>query len=109
IAITAGSRGIHQIDRIIKHTVDAVKHFGFRPYLVPAMGSHGGATAEGQLEILSHLGITEESMGTEIRSSMDVALMGYTENGVPAYLDKHASKADGIIVLNRIKAHTAFN
>ncbi|MFB4165092.1 DUF2088 domain-containing protein [Alteribacillus sp. JSM 102045] len=108
IAITAGSRGIYNIDGILKDTLDAVRSFGYTPFLVPAMGSHGGATAEGQLEVLQHLGITDKTMGAEVRSSMDVELIGYTENGVPAYMDKHAFHADGIIVVNRIKAHTAF-
>ncbi|WP_018922064.1 lactate racemase domain-containing protein [Salsuginibacillus kocurii] len=108
IAITAGSRGIHAIAELLKETVQTVQGAGYKPFLVPAMGSHGGATAEGQLEVLDHLGVTENTMGAEIRSSMEVELIGYTENGVPAYMDKHAFQAEGIIVVNRVKAHTAF-
>jgi hypothetical protein len=72
------------------------------------MGSHGSATAQGQIEVLEHLGITEESVGAEIRSSMEVELLGYTEKGQPVYMDKNAFHAEGILVINRIKAHTAF-
>ena len=108
IAITAGSRGIANIVQILKETVSVLKELGYRPFLVPAMGSHGGATAEGQVEVLKHLGITEEAVGAEIRSSMDVELIAYTEDGVPVYMDKHAYHADGIVVVNRVKPHTAF-
>ncbi|WP_408007988.1 DUF2088 domain-containing protein [Pseudalkalibacillus sp. A8] len=108
IAITAGSRGITNIVKILQSVVITVKEMGFKPFLVPAMGSHGGATAEGQLEVLRHLGITEESMGVPIRSSMDVELISHTPNGTPVYMDENAYHADGIIVVNRVKAHTAF-
>lgn len=108
IAITAGSRGIANIVQILKESVTYLKNAGYRPFLVPAMGSHGRATAEGQIEVLKHLGITEESVGAEIRSSMDVELLGHTAKGQPVYMDKTAYHADGILVINRIKAHTAF-
>ncbi|MFB5663243.1 lactate racemase domain-containing protein [Alteribacillus sp. HJP-4] len=108
VAITAGSRGITNIDQITKHVVEYVKNLGLIPFLVPAMGSHGGATAQGQREVLKHLHITEEAVGAEIRSSMEVELTGHTEEGVPVYIDKHACSAGGIIVVNRVKAHTAF-
>ncbi|WP_252314122.1 lactate racemase domain-containing protein [Sinobaca sp. H24] len=108
IAITAGSRGIYGIDRMLAYTVETVKQFGCVPFLVPAMGSHGGATAEGQRSVLEHLGITEETSGAEILSSMEVAHVADTANGIPAYMDKNAYQADGIIAINRIKAHTAF-
>ncbi|GLB60589.1 nickel-dependent lactate racemase [Cytobacillus sp. NCCP-133] len=108
IAITAGSRGISNIVQILKETVTYLKNSGYRPFFVPAMGSHGGATAEGQIEVLKHLGITEETVGAEIRSSMDVELLGHTPRGQPVYMDKNAYQADGILVINRIKAHTAF-
>lgn len=109
IAITSGSRGISGIDKITKFTVDAVREFGYEPFIVAAMGSHGGATAEGQLEVLHHLGITESAMGTEVKSDMDVHLLGHTPDNVPVYIDQNAYESDGIIVLNRIKVHTAFN
>ncbi|MGG3471282.1 lactate racemase domain-containing protein [Neobacillus pocheonensis] len=108
IAITAGSRGICNIVEILRECVNYLKAAGYKPFLVPAMGSHGAATAQGQIEVLHHLGITEESIGAEIRSSMEVELLGHTEKGQPVYMDKNAFHADGILVINRIKAHTAF-
>ncbi|MCA1848146.1 MAG: nickel-dependent lactate racemase, partial [Actinobacteria bacterium] len=79
-----------------------------RPFVIPAMGSHGGATAEGQVEILRSLGVTEESVGAEIRSSMEVVELGQTESGVPVYMDRIASEADGVVIVGRIKQHTDF-
>ncbi len=76
--------------------------------MVPAMGSHGGATASGQILVLKELGISEESVGMPIRASMDTVLVGITPGGLPAYTDRIASEADGIILLNRVKAHTQF-
>lgn len=108
IAITAGSRGISNMIEILRVCVSYLKNAGYKPFLVPAMGSHGSATAQGQIEVLEHLGITEESVGAEIRSSMEVELLGYTEKGQPVYMDKNAFHAEGILVINRIKAHTAF-
>lgn len=108
IAITAGSRGISNIVEILQECVRYLKDAGYKPFLVPAMGSHGAGTAQGQIEVLHHLGITEESVGAEIRSSMEVELLGQTEKGQPVYMDKNAYHADGILVINRIKAHTAF-
>ncbi len=108
IAITAGSRGIANISEILKSVVSSLRELGYKPFVVPAMGSHGGATAEGQVQVLEHLGITEDKIGAEIRSSMEVNLIAHTEQGVPIYMDKHAAEADGIIVVNRVKAHTAF-
>ncbi|ARI78667.1 nickel pincer cofactor-dependent isomerase, group 22 [Halobacillus mangrovi] len=108
IAITVGSRGIANIPEIV-HSVGAeIKKRGAIPFIIPAMGSHGGATAEGQVEVLKGLGVTEESTGCEIRSSMDVVEVGKTEDGIPVYTDKHAYHADGIIVMGRVKAHTDF-
>lgn len=97
IAITAGSRGIANVDVITKAIVDFVKKKGAHPFIVPAMGSHGGATAEGQLQILEGYNITEESMGCPIRSSMETVLLGTSELGKPVYLDKIAYHSDGII------------
>jgi hypothetical protein len=108
IAITAGSRGISNMIEILRVCVSYLKNAGYKPFLVPTMGSHGSATAQGQIEVLEHLGITEESVGAEIRSSMEVELLGYTEKGQPVYMDKNAFHAEGILVINRIKAHTAF-
>lgn len=108
VAITAGSRGIANVDIITRAIVDFVRGRGAVPFIVPAMGSHGGATAQGQREILAGYGITEESMGCEIRSSMEVVRLGTTEAGLPVYLDKNAAGADGIILSCRIKPHNAF-
>src|SRR3712207_1359317 len=108
VAITAGSRGISGIDVVLRSLVGILKDAGARPFIIPAMGSHGGATAEGQVEILRSLGVTEESVGAEIRSSMEVVELGETESGVPVFMDRIASEADGIIVVGRIKKHTDF-
>ena len=108
IAITVGSRGINNIARLAKATVEAVRAKGGNPFIIPAMGSHGGATAEGQLEILASYDVSEETMGCEIRSSMEVVkLEGNLEMSV--FMDKHAYESDGVILLNRIKPHTAFH
>lgn len=108
IAIAVGSRGMDRLVDITAATVQYLKDLGATPFIVPSMGSHGGATAEGQREVLAHLGVTEESVKAEIRSSMEVVKLGELPNGLPVYIDKYASKADGIVVINRIKPHTAF-
>jgi len=108
IAITAGSRGIANIALITKAIVDFVKKQGASPFIVPAMGSHGGATAQGQTEILRSYHITEKSMGCPIISSMEITKIGVNEEGMDVYIDKHAAAADGIIVACRIKPHSAF-
>ncbi|MDQ3913258.1 MAG: nickel-dependent lactate racemase [Actinomycetota bacterium] len=108
VALTAGSRGIAQIDGILRQVVAILKEIGAEPFIVPSMGSHGGATAEGQVEILESLGVTEEFCGAPIRSSMEVVELGETERGVPVYMDRIASEADGVVLAGRIKAHTDF-
>jgi hypothetical protein len=108
VALTAGSRGIAQIDTILRSLVEILRDMGAKPFIVPSMGSHGGATAEGQVEILESLGVTEESCGAPIRSSMEVVELGETERGVPVYMDRTASEADGVVLVNRVKAHTDF-
>ncbi len=108
VAITAGSRGISQMDVIIKTIVDDLKALDTRPFIFPAMGSHGGATAEGQVRVLENMGITEASMGCPIHSSMEVVYLGDASDGYPIYVDQYATKADHIVVANRIKAHTKF-
>jgi len=108
VAIAVGSRGINKIAELTAVTVSFLKEQGAEPFIVPAMGSHGGATAEGQKEVLAHLGITEESVGCRILSSMDVVQVGELPNGLPVYVDKFAYEADGIVVINRVKPHTAF-
>jgi len=108
IAITAGSRGIDHIVDYLRTIGEFVREQGAEPFVVPAMGSHGGATASGQVGVLEGLGITEKSVGMPIHASMDTVLVGTTPNGLPAYTDRIASEADGIILVNRIKAHTQF-
>lgn len=108
IAITAGSRGIANVDIITKAIVDFCKEKGAQPFIIPAMGSHGGARAESQKELLAGYGITEEAMGCPIRSSMETVLLGYSRYGRPVYQDQYAHQADGIIVSCRIKPHNAF-
>jgi hypothetical protein len=107
IAITAGSRGIPHLVEIMAAMVGQLKEWGADPFIVPAMGSHGNATAEGQLEVLAGYGITEQSMGVPILSSMEVVETASVE-GVPLYCDKHAIEADGIVVCNKIKAHSNY-
>lgn len=108
VAITAGSRGIAQIDKIIRAAVDHVKSLGGVPFIVPAMGSHGGGTAAGQTQILEHYGITPEKMGCELRASMETIIVDRTPQGIPVHFDKHASQADHVLIVGRIKPHTGF-
>jgi hypothetical protein len=108
IAVAVGSRGICNLDRIVKRVIDDIKMIGGEPFIVPAMGSHGGATAEGQKDILYNYGINEEKMGVEVISCMDVVEVGKTEDGVPVYVDKTAYEADMIVPVGRVKVHTDF-
>lgn len=108
IAVTAGSRGVANVNVITRAIVDFCKEKGAHPFIVPAMGSHGGALAEGQKELLAGYDITEESMGCPIKSSMETVLLGYSQYGKPVYQDKYAYEADGIIISCRIKPHNAF-
>ena len=107
IAITAGSRGIANIPEILRTVVEEVKAAGGEPFLIPAMGSHGGATPHGQVEALRSLGITEDSICAPIVSSMEVDKIGEIR-GTPVYIDRNVLRADGIIVVGRIKPHTDF-
>lgn len=109
IAVTAGSRGIHDKPEVLRATGEWLRSAGAEPFIVPAMGSHGGATAEGQIEMLHSLGVTEESMGMPIRATMDTVDLGRVEDGPAAHLDANAAGADGIIAVNRVKAHTDFS
>jgi hypothetical protein len=108
IAVTAGSRGIAGIDLILKTVVAALRVAGADPFLVPAMGSHGGGTAEGQVAMLESLGVTEARVGAPIQASMEVVEVGRSEFGFPVWVDRYAAQADGIFVVNRIKPHTDF-
>jgi len=108
VAIAVGSRGIKELPLMVKMIVSVVKKAGGIPFIVPAMGSHAGATAQGQKNMLIQLGIKEEYIEAPIKSSMDTVVIGWTECGLPVHLDKYASEADGIIIINRIKPHTTF-
>lgn len=108
IAITAGSRGIANIDQILLAIVEYLKAHEASPFIIPAMGSHGGGRAEGQRELLREYGITEKTMGCPLIASMEVVNIGVTEDGREVYIDKAAASADGIIVAGRIKPHTGF-
>ncbi|GHO86291.1 lactate racemase domain-containing protein [Dictyobacter formicarum] len=109
IAISVGSRGIAHLALIVRTVASTLKHYGAEPFIVPAMGSHGGATPEGQRTVVESLGVTEEYCGVPIISSLEVDLLGTLPNGLPVYIDRVANAADGIIVLNRIKPHTDFS
>lgn len=108
VAITAGSRGISNLPLILKEIANELKVMGAHPFIVPAMGSHGGATAEGQIKVLRNLGITEESIGVPIKSTMETVQIGTTESGLAVYFDRYAAEADATIVVGRIKPHTSF-
>lgn len=108
VALGVGSRGISRLPETVRTVAAWFKAQGVHPFIVPSMGSHGGATAEGQRRILEQLGITEDSVGCPIQSCMDVVRVGTVGNGLPVYLDAAAHQADGIFVINRVKAHTAF-
>jgi hypothetical protein len=107
VALAVGSRGIVNIDVIARAAVEHVKALGGKPFIFPAMGSHGGGTADGQLSVLAHYGVTEAAMGCPVRATMDVVQIGETL-GLPVWLDRHAAEADWIGVLNRVKPHTDF-
>lgn len=108
IAVTAGSRGVANMALTIRTVCDFLKEIGCKPFIIPAMGSHGGSTAEGQRMILSSFGITEETMGVPIVSSMEAVCIYEFEDGFKVYVDKNAHEADGIVVINRVKPHTSF-
>ena len=108
VAIAAGSRGIANIAEILKAAVEFFKSLDAKPFIFPALGSHGGATAEGQVAVLAQLGVTDSYVQAPILSSMDVQQIGETEDGVPVFIDRHALDADHIVVVNRIKSHTKF-
>lgn len=108
LAITVGSRGIPKLDLMVKTICSVLKEWGAKPFIVPAMGSHSGATAEGQLEMLATYNISETSMGVPILSSMEVVEYGAMPDGTPLFCDKYAWESDGIIVFNKVKPHTDF-
>ncbi|MFC7140829.1 DUF362 domain-containing protein [Halosimplex aquaticum] len=108
VAVTAGSRGIRDVSTVLAAAVERLRERGFEPFVVPAMGSHGGATAEGQRETLAALGMTPETLGCEIRSSMAVEAVGEDDLGRPVYAARDALDADAVLLANRVKPHTDF-
>ncbi len=109
VAVTAGSRGIHDIATVVRAAVDWLTSVGAHPFVVPAMGSHGGATAEGQLAVLADLGITEQTMGVQVLATMETVVVGHLADGTPVHHDTEACAADGILLVNRVKPHTDFH
>src|SRR5690348_16330628 len=108
VAIGVGSRGISNIATIVKAVVDFWKEQGAKPFLFPAMGSHGAATAEGQADVLAHYGIHEATMGCPVISSLEVVSLGKTAEGLEAFMDANAFRADGVMLCGRVKWHTDF-
>ena len=108
IAVGVGSRGVNNIAECTRAVVAELKSLGAQPFIFPAMGSHGGATAEGQKEVLDGYGVTEDFVGCPVKSSMDVVELGKADDGMPVYLDKHAAEADAVALICRIKPHTNF-
>jgi hypothetical protein len=108
IAVSSGSRGIANISAITRTVVDCIREAGGHPFILPAMGSHGGASTEGQKQVLASYGITEESMGVPVEATMDVVQVDQLEDGTPVLLNRLALEADGIVLINRIKPHTSF-
>lgn len=108
VAVGAGSRGLSGRVELLRGAIDGLRDLGASPFVVPAMGSHGGATAEGQVAMMSSLGMTEEALGAEIRATMETIEVARTSEGMPLYLDRHAAAADRIFPVNRVKPHTCF-
>lgn len=109
IAVGVGSRGISNVQLIVKSVVGFLKERGFEPFIFPAMGSHGAATAEGQADVLAHYGIDEKNIGVPILSSLDVVPTGKTPEGIETFMDRNAYEADGVFLIGRIKWHTDFS
>lgn len=108
VAVGVGSRGVGGIREVVAGLVEALKEAGAKPFVFPAMGSHGASTAEGQALVLAHLGVSEETIGCPVRATMEAVRIGETEDGVAVFMDRNAYEADSVVVVNRIKPHTAF-
>ena len=108
VAIGVGSRGVARISEVVSALVEALKEAGAEPFVVPAMGSHGASTAEGQARVLAHLGVSEEGVGCPVRATMETVEIGETPAGVAVFMDRNAFEADSVVVVNRVKPHTAF-
>ncbi len=109
IAVGIGSRGVNSIAAIARATVDTLKALGYQPFIVAAMGSHGGATSSGQRELLAGYGVTAQAMGVPVKTDMETVVLGKNPVGLPIYFDKNAHGADGIVLVNRVKPHTDFH
>ena len=109
VALGVGSRGIANIATIVRSTVDYWKSQGYRPFVFPAMGSHGAATAEGQADVLAHYGIHEAAIGCPVVSALDVVSLGKTTDGIEAFMDRNAFESDGVMLIGRVKWHTDFS
>src|SRR5918998_3659105 len=108
VAVGVGSRGVARIDEVTAALVEALKEAGAEPFVVPAMGSHGASSAEGQARVLAHLGVSEDRIGCPVRATMESVEIGRTPAGVPVFMDQNAYEADSVVVVNRVKPHTAF-
>ena len=108
IAVGCGSRGVANVGEAVKAVVDTLKAHGAEPFVFPAMGSHGSATAEGQKQVLAGYGISREALGVSVRASMETVVLGELDDGTPIHVDRHAQQADGVVLVNRIKPHTTF-
>lgn len=108
VAVTAGSRGIADIQTVIRTVVEELRRIGAEPFVVPSMGSHGGATVDGQRAVLAEYGITEAEVGAPILATMDTVEVGRLDDGTPCFMDRHAWEGDAVVIVGRVKAHTAF-
>ncbi|MEL7566830.1 MAG: lactate racemase domain-containing protein [Dehalobacterium sp.] len=108
VALAVGSRGITNLPLLVKALIEEIKKYGGEPFIVPAMGSHGGATAEGQKKMLYGMGITESMVGAPVMATMETKQVGVSANGLPVFMDKFAYEADAIVIINRIKPHVGF-
>src|SRR5690242_2088454 len=109
IAVGVGSRGIGRLPELVAALVAALRMHGAEPFIIPTMGSHGGATAEGQRDVLTHLGVTPERVGAPVESSMETVEIGRAADGTPVRIDRLALASDGIVFVARVKPHTAFH
>ena len=108
VAVGVGSRGISDLATVVAEVVRCLRSLGAEPFILPAMGSHGGATAQGQIQVLCHRGVTEETCGAPILATMEVVSLGETSCGIPLFINRLAHEADGLVLINRIKPHTNF-
>ena len=108
VAIGVGSRGVGKVGEVVAALVHFLREAGAEPFVVPAMGSHGASTAEGQAEVLAHLGVSEDAVGCPVRATMETVKLGETDAGVEVFMDENAYEADAVVVVNRVKPHTAF-